>query len=392
MEAGKLFKRLLIIVMAASLVAFAPLSAFAKSSGTADAELEVGGNDDVGILEQDDFETLEEYQRYLENNPQFASAVRAIKDASPKKESNAAATLRCRIVGLVDDHAVQKAYIGSKYIYALQRDGSDAYLSRCLIDGKTATCKDRMTLKNFGHGQTLEWFEHNGEAYFWVTCKADPTYNDKKMWGIQLGRLQYSADADDEPPISYTDIPRFSSMSSANAEGKSIGKVKRVDAALSSDKGAVLFWVMDDTGEVQYSLYDADKLNAALDAKEGKASKYVPCTDTAVRKACISSFRQPKGSRVLPNGSCQGLELSDGGSIYIIGGPDSKNPAIAKMTGKDSNYSYSTLVTTEHSDFMGLREAEGIQLKGDNVYFGVFDKNNHGNGRNCIYSVPKSAF
>ncbi len=92
-----------------------------------------------------------------------------------------------------------------------------------------------MTLKNFGHGQTLEWFEHNSKAYFWVTCKANEAY--KFKWGTQIGRIQYKA----KGSVDYTEIPRFSHMSYANKSGTSIGEVKRVDAALSSDRKKSIF-------------------------------------------------------------------------------------------------------------------------------------------------------
>ena len=87
-----------------------------------------------------------------------------------------------------------------------------------------------------------------------------------------------------------------------------------------SDRKKVFFWVMDNTGEIQYSFYNAEKLNAELDKKESEESKFVPCTSSAVKSACYGSFRQSGSNRVLPNDSCQGLEFSDGDSIYIIGG------------------------------------------------------------------------
>ena len=167
-------------------------------------------------------------------------------------------------------------------------------------------------------------------------------------------------------------------------------KVKRVDAALSSDRKKVFFWVMDNTGEIQYSLYNAEKLNAELDKKESEESKFVPCTSSAVKSACYGSFRQSGSNRVLPNGSCQGLEFSDGDSIYIIGGATGQKPGIAKLTGSGSSYKYSCLVTATHNNFGGNAESEGIQLKGDYVYFGISDKQS--SDKACIYSIPKSAF
>ena len=57
-----------------------------------------------------------------------------------------------------------------------------------------------------------------------------------------------------------------------------------------SDRKKVFFWVMDNTGEIQYSFYNAEKLNAELDKKESEESKFVPCTSSAVKSACYGSF------------------------------------------------------------------------------------------------------
>ena len=239
-------------------------------------------------------------------------------------------------------------------------------------------------MKNFGHGQTLEWFEHNSKPYFWVTCKANESYDIK--WGTQIGRLQYEAGR----TIDYTEIPRFSHLSYANKSGTSIGEVKRVDAAMSSNGNKIMFWVMDNTGEIQYSFYNTTKLNAVLDKAESQSSKYVPCTSSAVKAACSGSLRQSGSNRVLPNNSCQGLEFTDADSIYVIGGAAGDTPKIAKMTGSGSNYKYACLTTVTHSNFGSSAEAEGIQLKGDYVYFGISDKSK--SDRACIYSIPKSVF
>lgn len=51
---------------------------------------------------------------------------------------------------------------------------------------------------------------------------------------------------------------------------------------------------------------------------------------------------------------------------------------------------YSCLVTATHNNFGGNAESEGIQLKGDYVYFGISDKQS--SDKACIYSIPKSAF
>lgn len=358
-----------------------------KDTKTADTndDLDTHIDDGVpGIMEEDDFDTPEEYKKYLEEHPKHQIQTYAAK-ATANHTNDAKATLRYKIKGLKYKTAIQKTYIGSTYIYVIQRSGKNSYLSRCTINGGTANYKDGMLLQNFGHGQTLEWFEHKNKPYFWVTCKANTAYDDK-YWGTQIGRIEYKANQ----TIDYTSICRFSHLSYANKKGTSIGSVKRVDAALSSDKTKVFFWVQDTTGEIQYSYYNAAKLNAELDKKEAASSKYVPCTNSAIKSACYGSFRQSEGNRVLPNGSCQGLEFSNATSIYVIGGGTGKIPKIAKMTGSGSSYKYSYLITAKHDNFGTKTESEGIQLKGDYVYFGIHDTSKK--DPECIYSIKKSAF
>ena len=358
-----------------------------KNTETADTneDLDTHVDDGVpGIMEEDDFDTPEEYRKYLEEHPEQQVETYAAK-ASANHNVKATATLRYKIQNLPSKNAIQKTYIGSTYIYVIQRVGANSLLSRCTINGNLATRKDYMTLKNFGHGQTLEWFEHKSKPYFWVTCKGNTAYDN--YWGTQIGRLEYKAGQ----TIDYTSICRFSHLSYANKSGKSFGSVKRVDAALSSDKTKLLFWVQEKSkGEIQYSYYNTAKLNAALDKKEKEASKYVPCTDASIKAACYGSFRQTGSNRVLPNGSCQGLEFSDATSIYVIGGNVGETPRIAKMTGSGANYKYSYLATISHGNFGKSTESEGIQLKGNLVYFGICDKSEADPA--CIYSINKSAF
>lgn len=358
-----------------------------KNTETADTneDLDTHVDDGVpGIMEEDDFDTPEEYRKYLEEHPEQQVETYAAK-ASANHNVKATATLRYKIQNLPSKNAIQKTYIGSTYIYVIQRVGANSLLSRCTINGNLATRKDYMTLKNFGHGQTLEWFEHKSKPYFWVTCKGNTAYDN--YWGTQIGRLEYEAGQ----TIDYTSICRFSHLSYANKSGKSFGSVKRVDAALSSDKTKLLFWVQEKSkGEIQYSYYNTAKLNAALDKKEKEASKYVPCTDASIKAACYGSFRQTGSNRVLPNGSCQGLEFSDATSIYVIGGNVGETPRIAKMTGSGANYKYSYLATISHGNFGKSTESEGIQLKGNLVYFGICDKSKADPA--CIYSINKSAF
>jgi len=73
----------------------------------------------------------------------------------------------------------------------------------------------------------------------------------------------------------------------------------------------------------------------------------------------------------------------------IIGGNTGETPKIAKLIGSGSTYTYSYLATISHTSFGSNSETEGIQLKGTNIYFGIYDKSL---GTNKIYYISKSLF
>lgn len=348
------------------------------------------------LLEQDDFSSQEEYEAYLAEHPnverqQYTETpeVQSLARATANSTGNATATHVYTIVGLPYTYAIQKTYITSRYVYVLQRVGSNSFLSRCLISGSRANYQDGMILKRFGHTQTLEMFQRNGKEYFWVGCNANEDYDYK--WATQLARIQYVPRSE----IDYTEVYRFTSLSYANSNGTSIGKIKRADAALSSNGKKLFLWVQDDTGEIQYSYYNAEVLNAKLDTLEKNGgSKYIAFTNNDIKNACYGSFRQSGSDRVLPNGSCQGVEFNDADNIFIIGGNKNESPKIAKLTGSKSNYTFSKLVTVTNSALgNGANgETEGIQLMGDYIYFGIYYSDKTDPGRWQIYRIPKSAF
>ena len=278
--------------------------------------------------------------------------------------------------------AVQKSYIGSSYIYVIQRSGSNSYLSRCLINGTIASHVDHMILTGFGHTQTLEFYSHNYESYFLIGCKANEDYSLK--WATQIGRIKYVPGT----TVNYTSIYRFSSLSYANENGTSFGTIKRADAAISSDQNTLFLWAQDTTGEIQYSSYDFDGINDELDdLEQAGGTKYL--SFSLLTDYCYGSFRQSGNNRVLPNGSCQGVEYNNADSIFIIGGNTGETPKIAKMMGSGSTYTYSYLATINHNSFDNDTETEGIQLKGNNIYFGIYD---HDTGSNKIYYISKNIF
>ncbi len=303
-----------------------------------------------------------------------------ISTAAVRADYGATASKGYTITGLKHGEAIQKTYIGSTYVYVLQRSGKDMFMSRCTISGASAVYKDEMKLINFGHSQTLEAFDYGNTSYFWIACKAstDTTH----YWSTQVGRLEYKPGT----TVDYTAIKRLSALAKANKDGKANGTVKRADAALSSNKSILLIWSKNTDNVMQFTFYNAAKVNAALSSS---SSKYVNCDAAAIKNACISSFTMK--NKFLINGSCQGLEVSDAKSIYMASGGVEDTKWIFKLNSTGGIIGKAYIKNTNLSG-QTKTEIEGLQLKGDDVYFGLCNHNEKGSGRQYIYSVPKGVF
>ncbi|MFD1421778.1 helveticin J family class III bacteriocin [Lactiplantibacillus songbeiensis] len=355
------------------------------------------------VLTSENFETEAAYNKFMTQHPE------ALKSSEPTEEAiqpkvtpkNVNADLELTFIGLPNSNVVQSIYIGTTNAYALQFVKGDAkqLLSKCRMDKekKTATRVSTMTLYNFGHGQTLQYFSHKGKDYFWVVCKATNLAvkgleKGDFNWEIQIGRLQFR---DNTTINSYTDIPRLAGIDSANKTGKPYGKVYRVEAALSSDSHFLMIWMKNTAAGIQFSYYNVNTLNTILDSKENQASKWVGCDDLRVREACKGQAQFTNGQWSVPNGvSFQGFEFSDGQAIYISSGSQSQIPKIGKYYW--GHGTPSVIVALSYPQFANRKndnEVEGIQLKGDFIYVSQhFHKSSSNAVAQLVFRVPKSAF
>lgn len=348
-----------------------------------------------GKLSKDDFNTPEEWYRYLEEHPE--ESVVGFANGYPEEHMHVTPELAYTIKGLKSKKVIQAIYLDEEYLYVTQRVAAsgfsgDTRVTRCTLDkdNKVATCRDQMILKNFGHGQTLEFYTYKEKTYMWISCKANTAYSN--AWALQFGRLEY------QPGVTisdYTKISRFSEIAYANGDATKFGTVKRIDVALSNDESKLLIWAQDVNNNVQYSIYRTDILNAYLDVADLLSSKYIPFSNNVLlQRAHITSFVQYSSEVVLPNGSNQGIELADDGTIYIAGGNVGEIPQIAVMKPEeDGTYpSYSTLLTLIHEDFNAQTETEGMQLTHTGIYLGVVshvDKDTDGDVKEqFIYYIP----
>lgn len=370
------------------------------------------------VLDRSDFVSEEKYQEYLSENSSRIESNNA-RTIMYQPETTTTGTLEYTITGLQTSLPIQNFYIGASYIYVTQMTSldsddinDDVYISRCLINEETntATYINHMILRNFGHNQILEAFIRNNKLYLWIGCKsyAGEGMTEQEIaqtgihpYTIQVGRIEYQPDAIIN---NYTNITRLSNLNWANSTHTSFGYVKRVDAALSSDKKRIIFAVRNHNNDLQYSCFNVEQLNQLLDAKENATSKYVSFRELDLSEYCIFSCVQTSANKILPQYSCQGIDLTDVyNSIYIAGGLQHQDtytyqgqsynyvPQIYKLVLQNNQYVYQSGVTIWNNEFGAMTEIEGVHIVGGNLCFAISGYATRTTTQ-YIYSIPKSVF
>ena len=297
--------------------------------------------------------------------------------ATPSSTSSLSATLAYTLKGLPLGRAIQNFYVGSTYIYITQRVDATTYVSRLKINGAEANYMDRMTMNNCGHGQSLDFYTHNGTEYLLMGCKSDTPADSDYNWSLQMARFVYEAGK----TYDYTELNRLSYMNYANKSASRLGTTYRV--AGGANNSYIIFRIQTKEGSVTYSAYDKTKLNNLLDKSES-----VRMDSADAKAACSFSFTQSGSSIIRPNSSFQGIDISSKNSIYLTGGADGDVPQIAMM---NSSGSYKKLVKVTN---VGNLEIEGVKTKNGNVYFVIVpstvaaDKKE----KHKIYYIPESKF
>lgn len=280
-------------------------------------------------------------------------------------------------------------------IYALQRSGNDDYLSHCELNSNTGVYEqvDTMKLVNFGHGQLLQYFQHNGNDYFWVGTYASQDATQPFPWSQQIGRIQYKPGTS----LDYKQTTRLTGLRYARKDKPAFKHAVRVEGALSSKRDKLLILVIDDSSphREHFVLYDNEALNTVLDGVEGSTNPSISCNDGKVIKAALKDFVSDKVVSLSYDSSIEGVELADNDAVYFSSSAEGKNRIGISRSAWGSSSSIHKLV--DNSNWTsGETEGEAIQLLGDNVLIGITQyPNGDGIGsprNNSIYRFPKSAF
>ena len=365
----------------------------------------------------DDYEFISDSNNSLKNTITTFSTVNFDQEEVQPQEFVTARATRVYDIELPSNRGmvIQKCYVGTSYLYTTQcaNDSTDIYISRCKINGKKAIYVGSMTLKNFGHNQILEFYSHNNKTYVWVGCRPNPDAfedgNGQKYYPhytTMIGRIQYKPRT---TISSYFKIGTIGALNCGNTSGRPFEVlraedrekyshvIKRIDAAMSSDKSQIVIATWSIYGNIQYSYFDNEVLNDILDEVEDSDSKNISCLgNKTIQNACTFSCVQKYGSRVLPNKSCQGIDLTNAGSIYISGGKGEKSskgyvmyPKIGKMVMNSfGGYTYTRCVKLLNTIETERPEIEGVQIKGDLLYF-VLDTKTAGTNH-YLFSLDKN--
>ena len=360
------------------------------------------------VLDQEDFVHKEDYEKYLKvlGLPVPSEESSDTYDIDPAKASNVTATGLYKASLGSKNNAIQSFYINGSDIYICQNynnvtyngttySGNCVLLSRCTLSGNTFTRVDDMLLRGVGHGQTLDMYTYGGVTYLLISCGSYQYTTDSgatAYWSTQIGRIQYSANT----VVSNSNIKRLIDLNYSNDTNTSFSGVKRVDAALSSDKTKLLIWKRNQNDENQFSVYDFSVINQQLSSAPGYTVSFQ--NNTTLQNACSATVTNPS---YMP-GSVQGVELSNasGGvhAMYVSSGNEAKsqNLRIVKFHSTGNYVDHVNIQDTGvwtlyglSSSYNAVAEIEGIKISGNDLQFVLVNTGNK--SQQVIAYIPKSS-
>ena len=294
----------------------------------------LNGCADISVIQEG--ETLESVTHLVESESQSSS--------TPTESSNATAadpvipeeplrgfggvSVLC-LKNLPTDRAVQQfAFyqdVGNTYIFTTQRVGTTAYLSRCIVnrEQKTAAMLDYVKLENYGHTESMDISDYNGETYLFITSGANPVNG--YAWGTTITRLKYENGL-------ITDEKTISGFSYASPNGEILfegATPYRVNFALDDDADVLAVYVRADYNntvtkiERRVTTYRLSAVHEMLNT----CNSELHLSDCA--KWALATTGKMTASKICANGSFQGLEVDSSGQIYLSGGTTKNMPQLS---------------------------------------------------------------
>lgn len=386
-------------------------------------DFEEGEDGDKVIYDADDFECYDDYLDYLVKEGYIDSAdeqEEAVSEGVSFKSARVALsskTYKSNNIPILspspevainfgkDDLAIQNFCITGDKMYVTQNvKGANKALITKLTDLgtgveyvagndiKTYRGIKKGNMLKFGHGQTLEIFDdyfltvgNSKNDFGRCICFMNKTKIDSLI--NNQGRISYS-DWKEKPAESP--FKRLTKLSFANKSGKSIGIIKRADAALSESGDMLAIWCRTNDGKVQLSIYDFKIIKELLiNTKANGISfdgKYKSKLLSACKASCVVSIPGKKDSVLQPNSSFQGMDIRQVSDtkwqVYITSGNQyskkkgKKNELqISRITMQKDDKSLNSSnvkrvrISPNQESNSGFWEIEGCHLQGSRLKF-----------------------
>lgn len=324
----------------------------------------INPEDPTVVLDSDDLDAIEENTGITlkkRDLPNLAQVMAASNYLEPSSYQEVTKRHTIAINTNVSQNAMQTFCYGSDgYLYITQNSTGTVTISRYLLNGSgTYIYYDSMTIQNAGHAQTLEQFNYGGKTYLLVTLGENVVNN--LYWSTQIGCVEYQPGAN----LLSNNLKRYVGF----AVGNGSSPIKRVDAALSSDKSKIIVWKKNENNKTEISGYDFSEFKQVL---LGGTALQVSINNLS----CEYSFGDNSDSSLKFPQSFQGIELSNMvngvSSIYIVGGKETKNDKKTMVIARyNSNGNLKKYYGIKHSDLPGIKEMEGIHINGDYLDVGI---------------------
>lgn len=252
------------------------------------------------------------------------------------------------IYGLPHKKQVQSWCMKGSAIFVAQNDEEgNSVISLCeRTSSGTYEYKSEMQVSGAGHTQSLYCYKRKSGKYFLLINSHIVNFGTDIDWGTRFSRVIYDTNANgknkdgkkaknimktehDSKKMNLKrtfkgdDLKYFKAVAYARrqtqpfagmSKRKGVAKLKRCDFGISPDKKYMVIWKKSGSGNVEYSVFDWEKLLSAFKS----AKKYITFNSEEVRALCKYDCYEKVG-RVAKR-SFQGIAMDNSSNIIITSG------------------------------------------------------------------------
>lgn len=376
--------------------------------------------EEVEGLTEDDFLEYSDYLDYLasqggSNMPRSRAKAAKKTEASPKKTVARKVSAVYEVKGEKTPYRKKafqnfcmgkvKGKKGEKYAYGVVHCGKNAVLMKMELEEekgkkKVARIKGWMTLKNFGHTQSLESFVYkDGEKekeYFLLTGKTYVLTKEEKKKAQEEAKKKKKKLSQvlsnfctqvvcvgfkNRSVVSEKNCGKLVGVAYSNKKKKKFGRINRVDIGLKGEDRIVVWKRRKEDKAVQVSTYS---FGAKIKEKLVQKKKISFAKTKLLKYKTAFTMKKDTSNYILPK-SMQSIDQGGDNTIYIASGKqDDSELCIAecsadkgvyrkKYTFKFKKKNKKTIKTKTYFPIQGKKEIEGMHSKGDQLQFVIAD-------------------